>query len=106
MVECSGINITPEVDLISMKMFTWRENTLLANLNILRATCQTHGVFSSCHLQVSETKRSSLRILVSDLRAGESTVIGCNVSTFSEIIVAPKYTWLIVIRGQGKSRVI
>ena len=101
-VECSGGSIKAEVDLLSLTLFKTRDNTILAILNTYKNTCKTFSEFSSCELIVGDSRRSVVRTLVADLEEGETTILGCNVTTFLEIGHAPKYSWSIPVHRISK----
>ena len=101
-VECSGGSIKAEVDLLSLTLYKTTDNTILAILNTYKSTCKTFSEFSSCDLIVGDSKKSVVRTLVADLEEGETTILGCNVTTFLEIGHAPKYSWSIPVYRKSK----
>ena len=101
-VECSGGSIKAEVDLLSLTLYKTTDNTILAILNTYKSTCKTFSEFSSCDLIVGDSKKSVVRTLVADLEEGETTTLGCNVTTFLEIGHAPKYSWSIPVYRESE----
>ena len=63
--------------LLSLKLFTVENNAVLASLNVFSNTCLTYSDYSSCSVDVANTHRSQLRVLVYDLEAGERRRYGC-----------------------------
>lgn len=100
-VECSGQSVKAEVELLSLTLYR-QDNAILAILNTIKSTCKTFNEFSSCDLNEVDQRRSVLRTLVSHLEAGQTTVIGCNVTTFQEIGHAPRYSWSIPVYRESK----
>ena len=85
------------MDLLSLTLFERSDSKVLAILNTFKSTCKTYSEFSSCDLNVGDTKQSVVRTLVADLEQGETTVIGCNVTTFMELGHAPRYSWSVPV---------
>ena len=101
-VECSGGSLEAEVDLLSLTLFRTADNTILAKLNTFKSTCKTFSEFSSCDLHVDNTIKSSVRTLVADLEEGETTTVGCNVTSFLENGHTPRYSWFITVHRKSK----
>ena len=105
-VECSGGSLKAEVDLLSLTLFRTADNTILANLNTFKGTCKTFSEFSSCVLDVGDTRKSSVKTLVADLEEGETTIVGCNVTSFLENGHAPRYSWFVSVHRKSKRRYV
>ena len=106
-VECSGGSLKAEVDLLSLTLFTIADSSILAIVNPLKNTCKTYSEFSSCHIRAGDTRSSVVRTLVADLKEGESTVIGCNVTSFLDTGHPQVYSWsLPVFRKRRKGVVV
>ena len=101
-VECSGGSLKAELDLLSLTLFRAADNTVLATLNTFKGTCKTFSEFSSCNLNVGETRKSSVRTLVADLQQGQTTILGCNVTSFLENGHAQMYSWSLPVYRKGK----
>lgn len=80
-VECWGGKLQPEVQLLSIRIFTVPDKTLLARLDLLNDACSTFGEYASCYLDSNNAQNSRLRVLVHDLGEGESKIYGCKTST-------------------------
>ena len=101
-VECSGGSLAAEVDLLSLTLFKMSENSILAVANPLKNTCMTFGEFSSCDISASNTRKSVVRTLVVDLKEGETTVLGCNVTGFLKTGHPRVYSWSLPVYRERK----
>ena len=82
-VECTGEFLKPEVKLLSLTMTTMSNSIELATLNVITNSCLTHNDFSSCFIDLSDSHKSKLRVLVSDLDEGESREYECRANTIN-----------------------
>lgn len=101
-VECSGGSLRTDVDLLSLTLFRMSDNSVLGIINPLKNTCKTFSEFSSCEINVGDTRRSLVRTLVADLEEGQSTRLGCNVTSFLENGHAQMYSWSIFVHRKSK----
>ena len=101
-VECSGGSLTGDVNLLSLKLFRTSDNAVMAIINPLKNTCKTFHEFSSCDINTGDSRKSLVRTLVADLEEGETTVLGCNVTTFLEDGHAQMYSWFITVHRTRK----
>ena len=101
-VECSGGGLHPELDLLSLTLFRTADSAVLATLNTFKGTCKTFSEFSSCNLNVGDTRKSVLKTLVADLEQGETTILGCNVTSFLENGHAQMYSWSLPVHRKSK----
>ena len=101
-VECSGGSLKAEVDLMSLKLFRITDNTVLAITNPVKNTCKTFSEYTSCSLNMGDTRKSLVRTLVTDLEEGETTRLGCNVTAFHEDGHAQMYSWSISVYRKRK----
>ena len=98
-VECTGRNLKPEVKLLALQLYTLPDHALLATLNVISNTCVTLGEMSSCIVNKTDSHKSKLRILVSDLKEGESRQYKCTGNTLDSYGLSEVVTWeLTVIR--------
>ncbi|KAL8577615.1 hypothetical protein ACOMHN_036806 [Nucella lapillus] len=81
-IQCSGTTLHPGVTVFSLKIFTLPEKTLQAKANPLKNNCFTFSEMSSCSIVKNDTRKSQLRILVSDLAEGEKRRYGCTTTSF------------------------
>ena len=99
-VECSAISLTAGVKIFSMKLFSVPDNILHAKANPLNDNCFTFLELTSCTINKSDTRKSKLRILVSDLKEGEGRKYGCSATSFDSDGDTVTSTWVIdVIRN-------
>ena len=103
-VECSGGSLKAEVDILSLTLFRISDNSILAIANPLKNTCKTYSDFSSCDISASDTRSSTVRTLVADLEEGQTTIIGCNVTSFLETGHPQVYSWSLAVRRRSKGR--
>ena len=102
-IECSGRRLPVSVDVSSMKLFTHVTNETMAMVFPTKNTCKTFTYFSSCHINVVHTRKSSLKALVTDVAAGETVMVGCNVSVFNQNGEIRMYSWLRSVLRQSKN---
>ncbi|KAK7488910.1 hypothetical protein BaRGS_00019867, partial [Batillaria attramentaria] len=96
-VECSGENLTAGLKVFSLAMFKLPEKSLLAYVNHMDNECSTFGDFVSCTIDRSDSRKSRLRTLASELVEGESKVYGCNVSIANSQGHIHLSTWTIPV---------
>jgi hypothetical protein len=102
-VECSGATLSQEVELLtSLALFRPTDNTALVYLNFVKQECKTFNEYSSCSIDASDSKRSSVKTLLADLREGETLVIACNVTALQGIGHSPRFTWTIPVHRESK----
>ena len=101
-VECWGGKLEAEVKLLSLKMYTTSDNSVLASLNVFANSCITFGAMSSCFIEAADTHKSRLRVLVADLEEGESREFGCKASTVNSLGDPHTTTWSIVVRRKSE----
>ena len=101
-VECWAGHLEAEVKLLSLKLYNVADDTLLAYLNTLTNECMTFLEYSSCDIDTSDTRQSRLRVLVADLKEGESRTYGCKTSSFRSTEEAKTSTWSIVVRRNSE----
>ena len=101
-VVCSGELLQPEVKLISLKLYRELDQHVLASLNVLMNNCVTFGDYASCYLNLNNTHRSRLRILVFDLEEGESRKYGCTVTTVNSLGDAMAADWKVLVNRRSK----
>ena len=96
-VECTGRDLKPEVDLLSLSMFRISDNAVLGTLHVIKNSCFTHTDFSSCSIDLAHSRQSKLRILVSDLEEGESRQYGCEANTINTKGRTNSSVWTIAV---------
>ena len=87
-VQCSGTTLPNEVKFLSLTLYRTllitrnTKETILATLETQDKVCKTFGDYSSCIYDDTDRRKSVVKTLVSDLKGGERTTIGCNVTAF------------------------
>ena len=94
-VECSASSLTAGVKIFSMRLFSVPDNVLHAKANPLNENCFTFLELASCTINKDDTRKSQLKILVSDLKEGERRRYGCSASSFESDGDAVTSTWVI-----------
>lgn len=101
-VECwPGIKET-DMKLLSVSLYRVPGNSALVLLNVLTNSCLTHGEYSSCIIDTSDSRNSKVRVLVSDLEEGESRTFGCDVKAFTSRGETTKSTTSLVVTRHSK----
>ena len=101
-VECSTGHLKASVKVFSLKMLTGPQNTVLAHANPVTNECVTFKEFSSCKLDLSDTRKSVLRVLVSDLEEGESRRYRCTATSFGSLGETNTSSWSITVWRKSK----
>ena len=96
-VECTGGELKPEVDVMSLSLFRTADKFVLATLNAFKDSCFTHTDFSSCYIDQNDSRKSRLRILVSDLEEGESREYGCRANIINTRGETASSDWSILV---------
>lgn len=86
----------PEVKLLSLTM-TDADDTVLATLNVITNSCLTSNGYSSCHIDLNTSHRSTLKVLVSNLEDGESRKYGCQANTIDTRGATDATTWYTIV---------
>ena len=100
-VECSGETLSPDTTVFSVLLYLQRKANVVASANLNSGECTTSASFSSCLLDPGNSRRSTVRTLVKDLREGESRLYGCEVVTLmsGSLIRSRIVHWSLVVRG-------
>ena len=96
-VECFGDNVDAGLTLTSLRLVKLPEKEIIAVLRTDTKTCLTYNDYSSCTIDSQSTRRSRLRVLVYDLKEGESREYGCTANTVDSLGGAVPKNWNIVI---------
>ena len=83
-------------------MYTLPDHVLLATLNVISNTCVTLGEMSSCVVNKTDSHKSKLRILVSDLKEEESRQYKCTGNTLDSYGLTDTVTWEILVTRYSK----
>ncbi|KAL8615876.1 hypothetical protein ACOMHN_058943 [Nucella lapillus] len=100
-VECSGRNLLPEVDFLSFVLYKVSDSSVLATLKTLKNECTTLKDYSSCTIHLGDSRLSVVRSLVTDLREGETTLIGCNVTSVLKNGHPRVFTWTVFVHRRS-----
>ena len=101
-VECWGGTLTSDVKLMGLQMYRLPESTVVASLNVYTNNCNTFDDYSSCIIFPSVTHRSKVRLLVHDLKEGESREYGCTATILKPLGIAATTRWSLRVKRNGK----
>jgi hypothetical protein len=103
-VECSGETLPQEVEqLVTLTLFRFRDNVAFVHLNSMKQECKTFHEYSSCTIVESDSKKSSVRTLLADLKEEETISVGCNVTALRGLGHPPIFiTWSIPVHRESK----
>ena len=96
-IECTAENLKAEVKVFSIKIHTLAENTILAHADPMTNECVTFQEMSSCTLDPSDTRKSRLKVLVSDLEEGERRGYVCTVTSFGSLGATNSLSWSVTV---------
>ncbi|XP_025102308.1 uncharacterized protein LOC112568945 isoform X2 [Pomacea canaliculata] len=97
-VVCSGASLEADVDVMAMVLYRVADDRVLAYVNQAKQECTTSELFVSCDVDTTDSKRSRLSVLISDLAEGETRTLGCNISTIAAGGRFRTLSWRIVLR--------
>lgn len=83
-VECAADGLEADVTVMSMTMYSVRDNNVVAAINILDSECSTSGVYSACVVSSQDKKRTKLVSIVPEAVKDEVAVYGCNLTVFRQ----------------------
>lgn len=87
-VECSASSLNADVKLTSLQLFKLPESEskdVLVSLNVLTNSCITFTEYSSCRIDLVNTHRSLVKVLVHDVNPGESRAYGCTANAVTSL---------------------
>lgn len=99
-VECSGSTLELGEQLFSLVVFTVDDNNVIAFANHLN--CLMSKDFSLCVVDTGDSRKSLLRVLVSDLEEDEARLYGCNVTSFVPTGMARIRTWSVLVKRDSE----
>lgn len=97
---CTGSALESDANLLSLTLFRFSDNFTLASLNMGNRECSTSATFSSCLIRESDSKKSTIRALVTDLQAGESQKYVCEASSLKPGERIKVAYWSLTITGK------
>lgn len=98
-VECSGLSLDSDADLLSMTFFTSKDKRVLGYVNFGKRECSTSEVFVLCEMDNKDSRRTRLKALVSDLEAGETREFGCNVTSLKTGGWTKTFSWTVSVNS-------
>ena len=101
-VECTGRDLKPEVDLLSLSMFRLPESSVLGTLHVIKKSCFTRADYSSCSIDLENSHQSKLRLLVTDLSEGESREYACKANAINALGETEISTWNILVSRRSE----
>ena len=96
-VKCSGKYLPPGVEVSFIKIFKLIDKKIVVIALPLKNTCETYQYYSSCDVKVRDTRLSTVKTLITELKGGETTDLGCSVNTFNRLGDTHTYTWTLAI---------
>ncbi|KAL8615872.1 hypothetical protein ACOMHN_058939 [Nucella lapillus] len=99
---CQGKGLQTEVKLLSLKLYKISENDVQASLNIYANTCMTYADYSSCRVNSEDTHSSVVKVLVWDLKPGQSRRYGCKATVVRSEGDANEVMWSLVVTRRGQ----
>ena len=101
-VECTGATLPGDSDLLSMVLYQVSNSELLAIANLRKRSCSTSQTFIACHIDESDSRRSKIKALISDLTEGQSRAYGCNLTSLSSVGQSSIVSWSLVVTRPSK----
>jgi hypothetical protein len=106
-VECTGATLRSELTYLSLTLFKALDKKTLAHLLAAQQnTCNTYTEFASCYIDTGDSRKSVVRTLVADLEGGETTVVGCNVTSVNRNGRPTEHTWYINVVRESKFLIV
>lgn len=81
-VQCTGEELKGDVGIFSMTLYAADNKRSLSSVNLVTKTCSASSVFASCFIDDSDTRKTRIRALITDLVEEEVREFGCNLTTF------------------------
>ncbi|KAL8615871.1 hypothetical protein ACOMHN_058938 [Nucella lapillus] len=103
-VECSGRELGAEVDLLSLSIYRVGEQGSLGTLHVIKNSCFTQSQYASCSLSPEDSRQSSVRVLVADLKDGESRQYGCEAVVINAKGKTNASVWIAAVRRRLSAR--
>lgn len=101
-VICTGHELPPGTDLLTLVLHTKKDDRVLAYFNMAKRECSTSENFVACEIDAEDSKRSRLKALIVDLKVGESRAFGCNVSAFGSGGRLQVLSWTLVLHNPSE----
>ena len=101
-MECTGATLPADTDLLSMVLYQVSSAKLLAIANLRKRSCSTSQTFIACHIDESDSRRSKIKALISDLTEGQSRAYGCNLTSLNSAGQSSIVSWSLVVTRSSK----
>ena len=97
-LQCTGTTLSADSDLVYMVLFKQSSKDVLAFVNPRKGECSTSEEYVSCAVDDADTRKSTLRALISDVNEGESRAYGCNVTAIVSGGLLKTISWSLTVR--------
>ena len=95
-LQCSGENLPAGSDLVYMVLFKQATGKILAFINLRKGECSTAEDYVSCDVDSDDTRRSRLRVLLTDVDSS-ATAFGCNVTVIGPGGMLKTLSWWLAV---------
>lgn len=102
-VRCSGQTIPSDAKLVSLVLYTLKDNKMVGSVSPMAGDCFTSESFTSCDIDPKDSRHVAVATLVLDLGEGESREYGCEVTLLASGGRSKITWWSMVVRAVGKS---
>ena len=105
-VECSGENVDPDADLMSMTFFTTTPQRVLGVVNHGKRECSTSEVFVLCEIDDKDSRKTRIKAFVYDIPPGDARNYSCNVTSLKTGGWTKTFSWNITVNSTGKCLIL
>ena len=103
-LECSGSGLDPTFDLLSMSLFTARDDKTIAFVNFAKKECSAYVGFSACFVMETDSHTTHVKSLILDLNPGQRRRYGCNLTAATKEGKTVTVQWFLNVLGKGECR--
>ena len=103
-IECSGSGLDPTFDLLSMSLFTARDDKTIAFVNFAKKECSAYVGFSACFVMETDSHTTHVKSLILDLNPGQRRRYGCNLTAATKEGKTVTVQWFLNVLGKGEYR--
>ena len=100
-VKCSGEALDSNSDLLTLRLYTTPDNEMLASVNLRKFKCMSSSTFASCYVNERDSQRTSLSVLVVDLKEDEMRSFGCTAGYEADGWIESK-SWTLAVRRNSE----
>ena len=101
-IECSGSGLAPTFDLLSMSLFTVRDDKTIAFVNFAKKECSAYVGFSACFVKETASHTTHVKSLILDLYPGQRRRYGCNLTAATKEGKTVTVQWFLDVLGKRK----